>query len=86
MYFPPVSFNDNNYVFCTSLNFILWNTVNVIMVAQAIIVAQGMYIHVHKWPICLALLLSLQIDSVHPPNVNCQDMVGNTPLHCAAYR
>lgn len=21
-YFPPVSFNDNNFVFCTSLNFI----------------------------------------------------------------
>lgn len=44
------------------------------------------YNHVQKWPICLALLLSLQIDSVHPPNINCQDMVGNTPLHCAAYR
>lgn len=26
------------------------------------------------------------IDSVHPPNLNCQDMMGNTPLHCAAYR
>ncbi|XP_068736521.1 oxysterol-binding protein-related protein 1-like [Montipora capricornis] len=26
------------------------------------------------------------IDSVHPPNINCQDMLGNTPLHCAAYR
>lgn len=26
------------------------------------------------------------MDSVHPPNINCQDMVGNTPLHCAAYR
>ncbi|KAJ7351003.1 Oxysterol-binding protein- protein 1 [Desmophyllum pertusum] len=26
------------------------------------------------------------IDSTHPPNINCQDMVGNTPLHCAAYR
>ena len=56
------------------------------MVAQGIMVAQVMHIHVHKWPICLALLLSLQIDSVHPPNINCQDMVGNTPLHCAAYR
>lgn len=26
------------------------------------------------------------IDSVHPPNINCQDVLGNTPLHCAAYR
>jgi len=49
-------------------------------------VAQGMHVHVPEWPICLALLLALQIDSVHPPNINCQDMVGNTPLHCAAYR
>lgn len=26
------------------------------------------------------------IDSTHPPNINCRDMLGNTPLHCAAYR
>lgn len=26
------------------------------------------------------------IDNTHPPNINCQDMMGNTPLHCAAYR
>ncbi|XP_078384426.1 oxysterol-binding protein-related protein 1-like [Oculina patagonica] len=26
------------------------------------------------------------INGTHPPNINCQDMVGNTPLHCAAYR
>lgn len=21
-----------------------------------------------------------------PPNINCTDLLGNTPLHCAAYR
>ena len=31
-------------------------------------------------------LIYFQIDSTNPPNINCQDMLGNTPLHCAAYR
>lgn len=26
------------------------------------------------------------LSSQYPPNLNCQDIMGNTPLHCAAYR
>lgn len=27
-----------------------------------------------------------QLNSPNPPDVNCADQLGNTPLHCAAYR
>lgn len=30
--------------------------------------------------------LPRQLNSPNPPDVNCADQLGNTPLHCAAYR
>lgn len=30
--------------------------------------------------------LSRQLNGPNPPDINCADQLGNTPLHCAAYR
>lgn len=32
------------------------------------------------------LLYLLQLSGKEAPNIHCRDSVGNTPLHCAAYR
>lgn len=36
---------------------------------------------IFAWPLCLP-----QLSRKKPPDINCTDLLGNTPLHSAAYR
>ena len=41
---------------------------------------------VHLWLKASSWFLFLQLSQPNPPDINCSDVLGNTPLHCSAYR